>query len=123
MQDKIDQHLEEFTQLKYLSYDERKDNTLFPKGRVGKEAHLTMVGDHGEYLNHGSFGPDEKKTGKNICQKVYNTLEETDSLRSLLFLAADGTAANSGINSKFCMNLVLPIKALCSKNFQNVKFA
>ena len=64
-----------------------------------------MVGDHGEYLNHGSFGPDEKKTGKNICQKVYNTLEETDSLRSLLFLAADGTAANSGINSKFFYEL------------------
>ena len=59
-----------------------------------------MVGDQGQYLDHGAFEEGEKKTGENICKKVHEVLELTNSLRSLLFVASDGTAANSGVKSK-----------------------
>ena len=95
------------TFFKYISYDERKDDTMFPRGVVKKEAHLTMVGDKGQYIDHGAFEEGEKKTGENICKKVHEVLELTNSLRSLLFVASDGTAANSGVKSTFIIEFVL----------------
>lgn len=59
-----------------------------------------MVGDGGDYLDHASFEAGVKKTGLNVSKKVLKVVEETDSLSSLLFVAADGTAANSGVKSK-----------------------
>ena len=68
-----------------------------------------MVGDSGEYLDHAEFEPGVKKTGLNISKKCLKVLEETDSLDSLLFVASDGTAANSGVNSKFiiCLQFII----------------
>ena len=82
------QHSDVIGELDYLGFDEREDFTLMEGGRVQKENHITFVGLDGQYINH--LTPDGK-TGEKVCQKIFEVLEETDSLTKLKVIASDGT--------------------------------
>ena len=78
--------------LKYLALDGRKDLTLMPKNQMAKEEHLTFISEDG-YITHEATND---KKGPTIAKKIFNVLEENDSVDSCNILMSDGENSNSG---------------------------
>ena len=102
---KVDQHAEEAKGIVNFGYDGRKDLTLQPKQKLKRESHITFVGDDGEYLNHTTMENDEGEeiagTAENLAQKIFDVLEETESVDTVTFISSDGTNVNTGHEGNF----------------------
>ena len=98
-------HAEEAKGIVNFGYDGRKDLTLQPKQKLKRESHITFVGDDGEYLNHTTMANDEGEeiagTAENLAQKIFDVLEETESVDTVTFISSDGTNVNTGHEGNF----------------------